>query len=465
MLKHLKKYKIILGSNSPRRKKLLSELNINFDVISSNTKETYSNSIKKEKVAEHLAHRKALNISKLKLPENYLLITADTTVLINGKILNKPKNINQAQKMLQEISDQSHQVITGICIKTKINEVLFSVSSEVIFNKLSLDEISYYIKNFKPFDKAGSYGIQEWIGHVGVKTINGSYTNIMGFPTNNIYENLKKNFRKLIYYICKNHSYKTFSMKNIIKIFIVLILVQSCTPMKKITYLNNSESGKWDISPIPPKHQLEIGDVLMVKVISRNEELNNLFNIENNTNSANEKLTSANLYLNGFTISQDGTIDIPNVGKVYILNQTIDEAKETILKVANDYLINPFVIVKLANFEFTILGEVNLPGKYPIYKESITIYDAIAMAGDINDFADLKKVKIIRSNKNNKKTYNIDLTQANIMTSDFFYLKNNDLIYIQPLKYKGFRKSQSQTLLSVLTTVAILFNVYLKATE
>tara|TARA_A100001234_G_scaffold219876_1_gene231632 strand:+ start:727 stop:1566 length:840 start_codon:yes stop_codon:yes gene_type:complete len=276
---------------------------------------------------------------------------------------------------------------------------------------------------------------------------------------------LKKNFRKLIYYICKNHSYKTFSMKNIIKIFIVLILVQSCTPMKKITYLNNSESGKWDISPIPPKHQLEIGDVLMVKVISRNEELNNLFNIENNTNSANEKLTSANLYLNGFTISQDGTIDIPNVGKVYILNQTIDEAKETILKVANDYLINPFVIVKLANFEFTILGEVNLPGKYPIYKESITIYDAIAMAGDINDFADLKKVKIIRSNKNNKKTYNIDLTQANIMTSDFFYLKNNDLIYIQPLKYKGFRKSQSQTLLSVLTTVAILFNVYLKATE
>lgn len=276
---------------------------------------------------------------------------------------------------------------------------------------------------------------------------------------------LKKYFRKLIYYICKNHSYKTFSMKNIIKIFIVLILVQSCTPMKKITYLNNSESGKWDISPIPPKHQLEIGDVLMVKVISRNEELNNLFNIENNTNSANEKLTSANLYLNGFTISQDGTIDIPNVGKVYILNQTIDEAKETILKVANDYLINPFVIVKLANFEFTILGEVNLPGKYPIYKESITIYDAIAMAGDINDFADLKKVKIIRSNKNNKKTYNIDLTEANIMTSDFFYLKNNDLIYIQPLKYKGFRKSQSQTLLSVLTTVAILFNVYLKATE
>ncbi len=194
MLEHLIKYKIILGSNSPRRKKLLSELNIKFEVIASHIKETYSNSIKKEKVAEHLAHRKALNISKLKLPDNYLLITADTTVLVNGKILNKPKNINQAQKMLQEISDQSHQVITGICIKTKSNKVLFSVVSEVVFNKLTLDEISYYIENYKPFDKAGSYGIQEWIGHAGVKNITGSYTNIMGFPTNNIYENLKKNF-------------------------------------------------------------------------------------------------------------------------------------------------------------------------------------------------------------------------------------------------------------------------------
>ena len=194
IIEKIKKYNLILGSNSPRRKKLLSELNIKFDVIASHIKETYSNSIKKEKVAEHLAHRKALNISKLKLPDNYLLITADTTVLINGKILNKPKNINQAQKMLQEISDQSHQVITGICIKTKSNKVLFSVVSEVVFNKLTLDEISYYIENYKPFDKAGSYGIQEWIGHAGVKNINGSYTNIMGFPTNNIYENLKKNF-------------------------------------------------------------------------------------------------------------------------------------------------------------------------------------------------------------------------------------------------------------------------------
>jgi len=250
-----------------------------------------------------------------------------------------------------------------------------------------------------------------------------------------------------------------------LKILLLLFIFQSCTPIHKITYLNDSQLGEWDVSPIPPKHHLEIGDILMIKVISRNEESNNLFNIENNTNSANTTLTAANLYLNGFTISQEGTIDIPNVGKVFVLNQTLEEAEETILQKAEDYLINPFVVVKLANFEFTILGEINAPGNYPVYKESLTIYDAIAISGDITDYGNLKKVKIIRSYKNKKQVYHIDLTDTNVLVSDFYYLRNNDLIYIQPLRFKGFRKSQSQVLLSTLTTIAVLFNVYLKITE
>ena len=143
--------------------------------------------------------------------------------------------------------------------------------------------------------------------------------------------------------------------------------------------------------------------LLMVKVISRNEESNNLFNLETNTNSANPALTSANLYLNGFTINQDGVIDIPNVGKIYVLNQTLEEAEQTILAKAKDYLINPFVVVKLANFEITILGEVNIPGRYPVYKQGLTIYDALAMAGDINEYGNLTEIKLIRSNKNKKQ--------------------------------------------------------------
>ena len=125
---------------------------------------------------------------------------------------------------------------------------------------------------------------------------------------------------------------------SIVKILIVLLVVQSCTPMKKITYLNNNQNSQWDVSPIPPKHHLEIGDILMVKVISRNEESNNLFNLETNTNSVNPTLTAANLYLNGFTISQEGTIDIPNVGEVLVINQTLEEAEETILKKAEECL-------------------------------------------------------------------------------------------------------------------------------
>jgi polysaccharide biosynthesis/export protein len=246
-----------------------------------------------------------------------------------------------------------------------------------------------------------------------------------------------------------------------IKLLLIALLIASCTPMSKITYLNDSTQNEWDVSPVPPKHHLEIGDILMVKVISRNEESNNLFNLETNTNSASPTLTAANLYLNGFTISQEGTIDIPNVGEVFVLNQTLEQAEETISLKAEEYLINPFVIVKLANFQFTILGEINNPGNYPVYKEGLTIYDAIAMSGGINDYGNLRKVKIIRSEKNKKQVFHLDLTSQDVLTSDFFYLRNKDLIYIQPLKFKGFKKSQSQLLLSALTTFAVLFNVYL----
>jgi polysaccharide export outer membrane protein len=254
-------------------------------------------------------------------------------------------------------------------------------------------------------------------------------------------------------------------INSFIKLCVLFLIIQGCTPMSKITYLNNSQLAEWDVSPVPPKHHLEIGDILMVRVISRNEESNNLFNLETNTNSSNPTLTAANLYLNGFTISQEGTIDIPNVGKVFVLNQTLEEAESTISLKAEEFLINPFVIVKLANFQFTVLGEINIPGNYPVYREGLTIYDAIARAGGINDYGNLRKVKVVRSEKNKKQIYNIDLTSSNMLTSDFFYLRNNDLIYIQPLKFKGFKKSQSQLLLSALTTFAVLFNVYLKFSE
>ena len=248
-------------------------------------------------------------------------------------------------------------------------------------------------------------------------------------------------------------------IKYIFILSIISCLIFSCTPVNKITYINNNSQAAWDISPLPPKHHIEIGDILMVKVISRNDESNKIFNLETNTNNSNT--TTANLYLNGFTINREGSIDLPKVGRVVLLNQTLEQAKETIMQAAIEYLIDPYVIVKLANFEVTVLGEVNMPGAYPVYKENLTIFDALAMAGDINDYGNLRKVKIVRSKNNKKEVSFIDLTDSKILSSNYYYLNNKDLVYVQPLKFKGLKKSQSQLFLSSLTTFAVLFNAYL----
>ena len=252
---------------------------------------------------------------------------------------------------------------------------------------------------------------------------------------------------------------KNFQIKYIFILSIISCLIFSCTPVNKITYINNNSQAAWDISPLPPKHHIEIGDILMVKVISRNDESNKIFNLETNTNNSNT--TTANLYLNGFTINREGSIDLPKVGRVVLLNQTLEQAKETIMQAAIEYLIDPYVIVKLANCEVTVLGEVNMPGAYPVYKENLTIFDALAMAGDINDYGNLRKVKIVRSKNNKKEVSFIDLTDSKILSSNYYYLNNKDLVYVQPLKFKGLKKSQSQLFLSSLTTFAVLFNAYL----
>ena len=186
----LKKYNVILGSASPRRKELLSALGIKFSIKETHQEEYYPASLKGKEVAEFIAKQKASTISK-KLSKNYLLITADTIVIKDNNILHKPKDTNNASKLLTHISGDTHQVITGVCIKSDKKQEIFSSITEVTFHKLSEYEITYYIEKFKPFDKAGSYGIQEWIGYIGVARINGSYNNVVGLPTTKLYQKLK----------------------------------------------------------------------------------------------------------------------------------------------------------------------------------------------------------------------------------------------------------------------------------
>jgi len=186
----LKRYNIILGSASTRRKELLKGIGLNFSIKITDKEESYPTDLKDVQIVEFLAKQKQEFLSK-GLKSNDLLITADTIVSKNGVILHKPKDENDAKKILSNLSENSHEVITGVCIKTLNKEVVFSSITKVYFNKLSDEEIDFYIRNYKPFDKAGSYGIQEWIGHIGIKKIEGSYNNVVGLPTADLYQTLK----------------------------------------------------------------------------------------------------------------------------------------------------------------------------------------------------------------------------------------------------------------------------------
>ena len=191
MLKKLsEQYNIILGSASPRRKELLTDLGLIFSIQTTNKEETFSRLLKQEKIAEFLAKQKSEFLSE-DLQQNDLLVTADTIVSFKNELLNKPKNKEEAFRTLNKLSENTHKVITGVCLKSKNKEIVFSATTLVTFKALSEDEIHHYINKYNPYDKAGAYGIQDWIGKIGIININGSYTNVVGLPISDLYQHLK----------------------------------------------------------------------------------------------------------------------------------------------------------------------------------------------------------------------------------------------------------------------------------
>jgi septum formation protein len=182
-----KNWNIILASQSPRRKQLLEELGYTFTQKSKNTDESFPNDLPKEEIASYLSRKKAAAFTN-EIKEGDLLIASDTVVLLENHILEKPTNEDDAFRMINELSGKTHQVITGVCLKSIHQEVSFSVTTKVVFKELKDDEIWFYIEKYKPFDKAGAYGIQEWIGQIGVEKIEGSFYNVMGFPSKEVYE-------------------------------------------------------------------------------------------------------------------------------------------------------------------------------------------------------------------------------------------------------------------------------------
>lgn len=184
--------KIILASNSPRRKELLGGLGVDFEVrVMKGVDEAYPDTLPAKDVAEYISREKA---SVYDVVDDELLITADTVVIVGDDILGKPKDADDAHRMLREISGRTHQVVTGVCLTTAKEQRSFSVVTDVTFKQLSDEEIDFYIRNHRPYDKAGAYGIQEWIGYIGVTGLNGSYYNVMGFPVQRVYEELTGHF-------------------------------------------------------------------------------------------------------------------------------------------------------------------------------------------------------------------------------------------------------------------------------
>ena len=203
------KYKLILASNSPRRRELLAGLDVNFEVkVLNGIDESYPDDLDAYQVAEFIAQKKAeayrslLDSEESSLVEN-LVLTADTVVIApaadeqndqegKGIILGKPKTADDAVRMLKMLSGKTHHVVTGVCLTTKDEQRHFSVTTEVSFKELTDWEINYYISHYRPFDKAGAYGIQEWIGYIGCTGLSGSYFNVMGLPVQRIYEEMLK---------------------------------------------------------------------------------------------------------------------------------------------------------------------------------------------------------------------------------------------------------------------------------
>lgn len=192
MLDNLKKYHIILASNSPRRRELLAGLGIDFEVhVLPDIEESYPPTLPASQIAQYIAKEKARAYSKV-MTDDQLIITADTVVIADNEVMGKPTDAADAYRMLRKLSGRKHQVVTGVCLTSTTAQRAFSVTTDVAFKQLTDDEIHYYIDRYHPFDKAGAYGIQEWIGYIGVTGLEGSYFNVMGLPVQRIYTELSR---------------------------------------------------------------------------------------------------------------------------------------------------------------------------------------------------------------------------------------------------------------------------------
>ena len=248
-------------------------------------------------------------------------------------------------------------------------------------------------------------------------------------------------------------------MKNLyfikLYLFIVIILSYSCAPMDDIVYLNKMYNVE-NTNTNNAEHIIQKGDILDIKIISNNKNYFEIFNISNSPDNPNT--TDANLFVNGFVVNQKNEIEIPTIGKINLYGLTIEETKLKIEKSVKEFILEATVIVKLINFNITVLGEVKKPGNYIIYDNEVSLLKIIGLAGDLTDFGNRKKIKIIRDSKINT----LDITNSAFLYNEFYYLKSGDIIYVEPRNAVRLRSSSAQTFISAASTVALIANIILR---
>jgi polysaccharide export outer membrane protein len=217
-----------------------------------------------------------------------------------------------------------------------------------------------------------------------------------------------------------------------------VILFSSCTQHKQLVYLRKDDSLKTvDYYPKErPEYRIQTRDILYIRVYTLNQEISNLINQTSGASQQNLFQNEPNLYINGYTVNDSGTIEIPVLGRIEVADKTVDQAISAIRERAGVFLKDATVILKLVSFKFSVLGEVARPGTYSNFNNQLTVLEAISMAGDITDFGNRKQVLVLRPTKTGTKTFRIDLTNIDLLKSEGFFLLPNDIVYIEPIKSK-----------------------------
>jgi polysaccharide export outer membrane protein len=255
----------------------------------------------------------------------------------------------------------------------------------------------------------------------------------------------------------------------LLELLCLLILVSgilsSCVPQKKIKYLQKKQTEDTTslyLNKRTVDYKIQPKDNIYIRIFSLDEKTFMFFNKQSTGGGYNDYANDASIYLNSYSVTNEGFIDFPIVGRVYVKDLTVEQVKNLLQQLINEYLNETTVVVKMVNFNITIVGEVARPGQYKIYQDEITIFEAFSMAGDLTDFANRNKIALIRCIKGGSKVYYLDLTSDKILNSEFYYLMPGDIIYISPLKIKqwGFSTFPYAVVFAAISTALLLINYF-----